>query len=326
MSRKPPTREQAEAAAWLARLGHHRISTETLRAFRDWRDVPANDAAYQEAEAFWEASGEQAADPEILRMTEAAFARRQGRRRAAWGRWPQLGWSLAAAGLLSAALVLAATAWLFPVYATGPGEQRVVRLEDGSRLHLNVDSKVRLGFSGNQRRLTLARGEAFFEVAHDAARPFIVAADGAEIRALGTKFDVRAQRRLLQVTLVEGQVEVQRDGQPQTWTLRPDQSLTVPVGGEVRRTEADAARQVSWTTGRLSFHNTPLAEAAAEVNRYGGPKIVLAGETLPRRQVSGYFDLGDTQSFVRGVSLLFDLQARATDGVITLRERATPGA
>ena len=81
------TRAQEEAAEWLARLGNYPISTQTVREFRDWRDDPANDAAYEEAEAFWEASGEQAADPEIMRMTQEALARR----RRGWRDWLQIG-------------------------------------------------------------------------------------------------------------------------------------------------------------------------------------------------------------------------------------------
>ena len=75
------TRAQEEAAEWLARLGSQPISTKTVREFRDWRDDPANDAAYEEAEAFRDASGAQAADPEIMRMTQEALdrgARRSG--------------------------------------------------------------------------------------------------------------------------------------------------------------------------------------------------------------------------------------------------------
>jgi transmembrane sensor len=327
--KSPPsqaTQAQAEAAEWLARLGNHSISTETVRAFREWRDDPANDAAYQEAEAFWEASGRQAADPQILRMTEQALAR--GRRRRRWlAGAAQVRWALAAAGVL---ILLAAgaqvVAWRFPTYATGAGEQRIVRLADGSRVHLNVESRVKVRFFGGTRRLVLDRGEAFFEVAHDATRPFVVQADGARVRALGTKFDVRDQGDRVQVTLLEGRVQVRRDG-PQAWTLVPNQTLVVSDRGVTRPAATDAARTTSWTTGRLAFRETPLAEAVAEVNRYGKSRIVLEGEALPSRLVNGYFDVGDTDAFVRGVSVLFDLQAtHAGDGVITLRERpATSG-
>jgi len=320
------TRAQEEAAEWLARLGSYPISTQTVREFRDWRDDPANDAAYEEAEAFWEASGQLAADPEIMRMTEQALRRR----RRSWRAWlalPAFRFGLVAASLLVVGLAVLISSRMFPTYATGAGELRVVRLDDGSRIHLNVDSQVRVRFTGDERRLTLTRGEGFFDVAHDAGRPFIVRANGATVRALGTKFDVRSQAGAVLVTLVEGRVRVQQDRRPEAWTLLPNQKLAVSEKGPIRQVTADAARSTSWTTGRLSFRETPLAEAVAEVNRYGKDRVVLQGDDLRRRLVSGYFDVGDTESFVNGVSLLFDLQASpAKDGVITLRERPATGA
>jgi transmembrane sensor len=320
------TREQDEAAEWLARLGNHSITTETVREFRAWRDNPANDAAYQEAEAIWEASGKHAADPEIMRMTEAALARGRGRPRSTWLRRGRLAWGLVAAALLVLALGVTVQLVHPPIYETGPGELRVVRLADGSRLHLNVDSRAQIEFSPKQRLIRL-RGEAFFDVAHDAGRPFVVEARGVRVRALGTKFDVHDEGDRLQITLLEGRVQVQRREAPQAWTLAPNQRLVLLGKGPATPTAVDATRTTSWTTGRLNFHETPLAEAVTEVNRYGKAKIVLEGDALRRRPVTGYFDVGDTDSFVKGVSAVFDLQATTTaEGLITLRERAATGA
>jgi transmembrane sensor len=301
------TRAQEEAAEWLARLGNHAISTTTVRAFRDWRDDPENDAAYAEAEAFWEASGQHAADPGILQMTQDALDR--GKRRAGWRAWlrgPRLAGALtlAALGLAGAAVLIVRP--FAPAYATAPIEQKVVRLEDGSRVHLNVDSRVVVAFRKGERQVTLTRGEAFFDVAHDAARPFVVQADGARIRALGTRFDVRRQDGDVQVTLLQGSVRVSPDRGPAA-VLAPNQQALVGSGGAIRRTAADAARTASWTTGRLVFRDTPLAAAVAEVNRYSDRKVQLAGPGLADRPVSGFFDVGDPESFARGVADLFDL-------------------
>ena len=327
--RPQPTREQAEAADWFARLGASPISTQTIRDFQAWRDQPANDQAYAEVEAFWEANGAHAADTEILRMTETALTRRPRLQFPTWLSSPRTRWSLAFAGIAAAAgLTALAAQQLSPTYATDPTEQRVIRLADGSRLHLNVDSKVSVRFRGPERRIVLARGEAFFEVAHDAARPFIVDAGGADVRALGTKFDVRRDGGRVQVTLVEGVVRVNRDASPESWTLAPNQQLTLARTTATRRSLADAAPATSWTTGRLTFHETPLATAVAEVNRYSDRKVALQGPGLSGRLVSGVFDVGDTQAFAKGVALLFDLKATpAPDGSITLSsDPPAPGA
>lgn len=321
------TRAQAEAAEWLARLGNHAVSTDTVRAFREWRDDPANDAAYQEAEAFWEASGRHAADPEIMRMTEAALARRRRPRLTlSWPRRP-LGWMLAVASLAVLSLGVVLLGRIAPAYTTGPAEQRVVRLADGSRVHLNVDSRLRVRFSGGERRIDLARGEAFFDVAHDPARPFLVRAGRTEVRALGTRFDVRRDGSALQVTLVQGAVRVARSGSADAWTLRPDETLRVSTSGRAERRTTDADAATSWTTGRLDFRATPLAEAVAEVNRYGERKVVLDGPGLEARRVSGHFDVGDTEAFVRGVASVFDLQVQSgPGGEIVLRAGPAAGA
>jgi transmembrane sensor len=324
--KSPPSRAQDEAAEWLARLGNQRITTDTAHEFRDWLDNPANDAAYMEAEAVWEESGRQAADPEVMRMTEAAFARGRPAPRA-WFRRPSVLWPATVACLALAGIGFVLAITVPPTYTTGPAEQRVVQLEDGSKIHLNVNSRVRVRFKPDERRLDLARGEAFFEVAHDAKRPFIVVADGTQVRALGTKFDVRDRGSAVLVTLVEGRISVRRDEQPSSWTLAPNQRLVVPDSGAARQATVDAAQSVSWTTGRLSFKDTPLGEAVAEVNRYDKVQIVLQGEDLKRRLLDGYFDVGNTYAFVTGISLEYDLQISGpVDGVITLRERSAAGA
>lgn len=323
------TRAQAEAADWFARLGASPISTQTVRDFQAWRDDPAHDAAYAEVEAFWEASGRHAADPEILRLTEQALTRRPALQLPAWLRSPRTRWSLAIAGLaVAAGLTALAATQLSPTYTTAPTEQRVLRLADGSRLHLNVDSQVSVRFRGAERRIRLTRGEAFFEVAHDASRPFIVDAGGADVRALGTKFDVRRDDGRVQVTLVEGVVRVNRDRSPEAWTLAPNQQLTVARTTATKRSLADPAPATSWTTGRLTFHETPLAAAVAEVNRYSDRKVALDGADLSGRLVSGVFDVGDTPAFAKGVAMLFDLKATtAPDGSIRLSSPPpAPGA
>jgi len=326
--RSPRTRAQEEAAEWLARLGSQPISTKTVREFRDWRDDPANDAAYEEAEAFWDASGAQAADPEIMRMTQAALDR--GARRAGWLAWlkgPRLAGMAALASLVVAGSGVLVANQLYPIYATQDVEQKVVRLEDGSRVHLNVDSQVRVDFRGDERRIRLTRGEAFFDVAHDTARPFVVEAVGAQVRALGTKFDVRRQDAELKVTLLQGAVQVTPNPGAKPVVLAPNEQVLVRRGGKLRKITDDAARTTSWTTGRLVFRNTPLAAAVAEVNRYSDQKVEIRGADLGSRPVSGFFDVGDSESFARGVADLFDLSlTRRPEGAWQLAPASAPAA
>ena len=310
----------SEATAWFARLGNRSITTQSLREFRQWRQDPANDAAYQEVEAAWTKAGALADDPDVMRATDAALVRRAGPRKRAWLSLPRLGWTLAlaTAGLVAGAIIVSSE--LSPSYATEVGEQRLVRLEDGSRVHLNTDSRVKVDFSSGQRRLVLTRGEALFDVAHDPGRPFIVDAGDASVRAVGTKFDVRRDGATVRVTLLEGAVHIRRDDEPRTWALAPNQQLTVTRAGVSATRATDAERATSWTTGRLVFRETPLRAAIAEVNRYAEQKVELEANGVGDRLVNGVFDVGDTDSFVKGVSALFDLKpTTAPNGAIRLQ-------
>ncbi|WP_372784600.1 FecR domain-containing protein [Phenylobacterium sp.] len=322
-TRRLSTREDGEAATWFARLGNRAVTPKLLRDFEAWRDNPANDAAYLKVEAFWEASGRHASDPEVLRMTDAALKRR--RRTPQWftPRIFAFG-AVTTCGALAVAVVATFSA-IFPAYSTSPTEQRVILLQDGSRVHLNVGSKVRVVFSGDKRRILLTRGEAFFDVAHDANRPFIVDAGRAGVRAVGTKFDVRRDRDQVQVTLLEGVVRVDPTQGRGSWTLAPNQQLTLPANTAPTRVATDASRASSWTTGRLVFSQTPLSEAVAEINRYGRHKVDLESADLSGRLVNGVFNTGDTDAFVKGITMLFDLQSTTgSDGTIHLRTK--PGA
>jgi transmembrane sensor len=144
---------------------------------------------------------------------------------------------------------------------------------------------------------------------------------------VGTKFDVRRDDGTVHVSLLEGTVRVRRDARPGEWTLAPNQQLTVTGAGASAPRAIDAARTTSWTTGRLVFHETPLAAAVAEVNRYADRKVELQGDNLGRRRVNGVFDVGDTDAFVAGVSALFDLKATpAPGGSIRLQPANPPAA
>jgi transmembrane sensor len=197
-------------------------------------------------------------------------------------------------------------------------------------VRLNTDTALRVSLRRDVRRVTLLRGEAFFEAAHDAARPFIVTADHAEVRAIGTKFDVRRDPQAVRVTLLEGRVQVASETAPHPAILTPNQQLTVTRRGVSAPRAADPAEAAGWTTGRLTFHGVPLADAVAEANRYTRRRIVLdVGPEVARRPVSGVFDAGDTAALAAAVSQLFDLQPRAgPDGMIHLAapaEKASAG-
>ncbi|WP_293679407.1 FecR domain-containing protein, partial [uncultured Phenylobacterium sp.] len=239
-----------EAAAWFTRLKGGSVSEAAIEDFMQWRRVPANDAAYSEVEARWRQADRVTNDPELVRLTEAALRKPS--------RWQALR-RLLAKNLLPLSLVGATLAGALMLlilqlqpqaYETDVGAQQIVRLNDGSTLRLNTASRVEIRFSRDERRITLQRGEGFFEVAHDASRPFIVVAGETRVRAIGTKFDVRRVGGATQVILAEGRVQVTRPDRKEQWTLAPNQKITLNGAPPVPQI-ADASMTTTWTTVRL---------------------------------------------------------------------------
>lgn len=326
MSLSPAPTDQAreQAAGWFARLKTRETSSADLQAFRIWRKTPGHKEAYDEVVAFWKQSEAVKADPDIQDALAAALGRAgnaPASRRAVRVSRPIVGLSLAAAVL---ALVGGGGFLLRGAhsYATDVGEQRLVRLADGSTVRLDTNSKVEVRFRAGRRDVRLVRGQALFQVAHDATRPFVVQADGASVTALGTRFDVKHEAGGVRVTLVQGSVEVraQEGAAPQVWRLQPGEAVSTDQPMATPK-PVDVAVATSWTSGRLVFHAVPLATAVAEVNRYNHDRIVLDGPHVAEASISGVFDAGDSETFVDSVAQLHELAvARPEKGVIRLSQ------
>jgi transmembrane sensor len=190
-------------------------------------------------------------------------------------------------------------------YSTRIGEQRSIVLEDGSRITLNTDSRIEARLRKGDRRVRVLRGEALFEVSHDATRPFDVEAGRAVFRAVGTQFDVDRRPRQTVMTVLEGRVVLlvkedlteRRDAFP---ALEPaDQVVIGPDGAPVALEHAvDVRAAVAWTRHQIVFENRPAGEIAAEFNRYNRDRIEIRSEALRRQEVTGVFRSNRPASFV----------------------------
>lgn len=311
---KTRTAADDQAANWIARLGTRTISLDTIQKFARWREDPANAEAYRRAEQLWSRTGDLAGDPDIqaaLEQAQLRCPRRFGAKQ------------IAATGLttaLAASLAVGAFFWqIRDTYATEVGEQRSLQLADGSRVRLDTASKIRVRFTEGERRIELAEGQAFFEVAHNPARPFLVSTADASVTAVGTVFEVRHVGSETRVVLVSGAVDVVQaatKGAPQR--LLPNQQTAIKSGkAKVSTVNADTA--TSWTDGELTFVDTPLAEAVAEVNRYLATPIVLDAPAAANTPINGVFRSGDRTAFVSAAAHLFNLKAiREADGKVRL--------
>ncbi len=213
-------------------------------------------------------------------------------------------------------------------YASDIGRLRDVRLIDGSQATLSSGSRIEVAMSRGQRRIDLRSGEAFFDAAKDRARPFVVAADARRVVAVGTRFSVRRDGPDLRVVVTEGLVRLESDpvpGQPPTpVTLLPAGSTALATrnGVLVRTgTVAEAERALDWRGGYLHFEDTPLAEAAAEFNRYGGTTLVMGDAEAAALRIGGNLRWSNVDGFVRLLEQGFGVRAERRGDLIVLHSR-----
>ena len=314
------TKADREAAEWFARLGKRSITNAELADFEVWRRIPENLDAYNRVESVWQSVDRVARDPDIVRVAQDALdrkppARRVNRRAITWMALGVVGAGAAAAAGLT---------FLHPGtpegYSTAVGQQLPITLADGSSIRLDTDSALRVRYEKGRRVILLDRGQALFNVAHDASRPFIVEAGATSVTALGTVFDVRRGATDVRVTLVTGSVAVRDAGRTgeRHWKLTPGGQVQVhPTTAKVET--VDGLTATSWSQGQLVFRDTPMSEAVAEVNRYLPHKIILAAPSVRDVRVNGVFNTGDRDAFVSAVAAVMGLTGQVQpDGSIRL--------
>lgn len=211
-------------------------------------------------------------------------------------------------------------------FTTRRGEVRRVSLEDGSSVVINTDSVVAAAFKPEERRLTLVRGEAWFDVKPDAARPFVVAASGLRVRAIGTAFSVRGLEAGTEVIVTEGVVEVLTDGANAGARLHAGSKAVFPARGTkavVHAVTPQALEEaLAWRAGRIVLDGQSLQAAVLEFNRYNARQLVVDGPSGERRLV-GVFRANDPEGFARAVAPLFGAEVRMSGEEIIIH---TPGA
>jgi transmembrane sensor len=340
---------QKEAAAWLVEMDVNPDGWDRA-GFLAWLKLsPRHMEEYLEQHALWVAFHETEPgdidvtqlrnDPgNVIHWPRGKEHQEQGRTIVKHPR----GW-LGTLVATAAVLVCAAVLWGVllgqnQTLSTAVGEQRAVRLPDGSTLHLNTDTRVEIRFTDTAREVRLRKGEAMFTVERDVNRPFRVTADGVGFEALGTQFNVRRRASGTTISVVEGRVAVIADlssssdnsGRNHVSTLEdeanvatpprlppvtpyesgrppPAGALAVVAAGEQVRVSVDGSLKeeaienvTAWRQRQLIFSNTPLSEVAAEVARYNvTPRLIIEGEDLQARPLNGVFAADDPESLLQ---------------------------
>lgn len=209
------------------------------------------------------------------------------------------------------------------IIETPKGGQEWLTLADGSQIELNTDSAVRVNLMAHSRSVELLRGEAYFNIRHDASRPFIVAVAQHRIVDLGTKFAVRMKPQAVQIALLQGSARI--EGEPsatrsEAIVLMPGDVAvaTAAMTRVTRHTVKEISERLAWQHGSIVFHYTQLADAVSEFNRYGGPKLVVTGDAATKLKVNGTFQTTGAEDFAGVAHELFGLKVERRDGTILL--------
>lgn len=307
------SRLRQQAARWAVRRRDADAYEEA--AFEAWKSA---DAAHAEAfDQAWRTSQDPAL-AEAMRLSEQRSATPSRRAGAV---------AALASGLLAASLAVF-LAWpqlqlmtVAPVLLeTTPGQQRDAILADGTRITLDGATRLEVRLGAHRRQVELVRGEAFFDVAHDASRPFIVKADIGSARVLGTAFDLERADGRLELSVHRGRVRLAPSG-----LIHRSAELTVGQRAFAKEGRLSVVRAFDpaaedWRSGWLETDGLTLERLVERLNRASPTRIVIADPALARQRVAGRFRLDDSRALVENLGLMHGFQVRQTsDGLILVR-------
>lgn len=291
-----PAADRVDAAEWAVRIDRDPLDEATRGALDAWlAGDPRRRGALLRAQAAWATLV-----PDPLPADEPASPDRR--------RW--LAGAMRGAGLAAIAAG-GAFFWWRPAgddaVATLRGEQRRARLADGSTMLLNTDSRSRVAYTPERRQVTLERGEAWFEVAKDRTRPFVVEAGAVRVEAVGTAFAVRRLGDRADVTVTEGRVRVWSLADPARFVFLDAgtrASVAEGAGAGAAVIQADgAADALAWRRGEIVLDGMTLGDAAAEFNRYNERQLAVEA-SLAERRVVGWFRTRDVDGFARSAAAM----------------------
>lgn len=208
---------------------------------------------------------------------------------------------------------------------TARGEIRRIPLADGSVATINSESDLAVLLASDSRRIELERGQAWFQVAKDRTRPFLVDAGIAQARAVGTAFSVVRGREGVQVAVTEGVVAVwPSDSSGLMTILEAGQFASFRTAGAaptVGTAPGEIERALAWRNGEVALENDSLGEAVASFNRYNRKQIVLTDSSLGREKLVGLFKLDKPENFASMVGESLDIEVSVTPDQIRLGRR-----
>jgi len=315
-----------QATQWIVELNSGELSSARTEMLHEWlRESPLHEAKLLEASDVWDEAANLVAETRVAPTVS----------KASWVFSPNMA--------IAALLVIALTGALLSgvmnfgeseqeivnvMHGTRIGEFRTITLSDSSQVTLNTNSKISVAFDVQSkiRRIHLLRGEAYFDVAKDASRPFIVDVSKREVRAIGTAFNVKFDNSYIEVLVKEGIVEftdipelASKKSMPERLTAgqvleiengAKERSLLIPERVEMR---------LSWQTGRVVFEGDKLKDVISEVSRYTNTRFLFSDSRTESISVGGSFRIGNVEELLDSIKEGFDVNIeKRNDGVVVL--------
>lgn len=304
------TRARQQAAVWAAR----RLDAEGRDdpVFETWKSAdPAHAQAFEQV---WRASQ----DPALAEAMRLSEQRRSARRRS--GAWVALAGGLVACGLAVSAVWPQVQLMTVPavVLQTAPGQQRSATLADGTKITLDGGTRLEARLGARLRQVELVRGEVFFDVAHDARRPFTVKASEGSARVLGTAFDLERGDGRLELSVRRGRVRLAPAG-----LIHRTVELTMGQRAFAKEGRLSAVRPFDlhaddWRSGWLETDGVTLGRLIERLNRASTTPIRIDDPALGRQRVAGRFRLDEPQVLVRNLALMHGFTVRQTSDGLAL--------
>lgn len=331
------TRSQTDidvAIDWLVRLQGDAVTESDWLDFDSWLTAsPSHAEAYDAALAFdqrldldarlAEPASALGAAPLSAPLGGKVVPLRPARRMMMWSAGAAI-----AAAFVAGAVLLPSSGLLGAretTYSTGVGERKTIALEDGSKIELNAASRITVRFERHERHVQLGDAQAFFDVAKDPKRPFLIDAGDTQVRVVGTQFDVRRRDGRVAVNVQRGLVEVRPDlpSNIASFQLHPGQGLSHQEGrNDDARVASVAADEVAgWRQGRLIYRDEPLSEIVADLNRLFPRPVKLADNEAATMRLSGVLIVDEQDAMVDRLSHLLPVRATTTNDGIVIRAR-----
>jgi transmembrane sensor len=340
-----------EASGWLVEFNEGELDAHARGEFNQWlRRSPEHVRAYVEIAAAWEESSRLGSRRALGSDELVARARADHNVFALASQVPASARPEAGPSanrmskfytrrLATAAAILVAIAGLGTwyanarnIYSTDVGEQRTIQLADGSTVELNSRSKLRVRLSPGERSVDLLDGEALFQVAKDAKRPFVVYSERTRVRAVGTQFDVYRKASSTTVTVVEGRVSVAEPGTAveeggasanvaEDVLVSAGEQVTVTARAAALPARTNVASVTAWRERKLVFDDSSLTDVINEFNRYNARQIILDDPRLKDFHIRGTFSATDPNRLVEVLRNRFDVDVNETGSEIRISKK-----